>query len=1108
MKAEEMLKELAYGFPHTSFGEVFLQSLAQYLAKTLSVDYVFIGEYIEEELKIRSVAFFANDGLVGPVEYPVVGSLCEYVVEPRFCAFPSRVQQQFPENQALKHFNVDSYVGIPLLSSRQQVLGLIYVMHSQAIDHLEHVETVLTIVAKQAEMEMERSLQEKRLQAQNEALLAANQELARTRQALMEANQRLEMRVSERTSELSASEEELRQSMEQLEETNRALSEQEAFLASIINQTLVGICVVDEQGRFIFVNEGYCKIVGWTQSQLLNKSVKDITYPEDLPENLLLLNTLRQTNKPFAFEKRYVRPDGSLVWCMINVSRVQQGKGYPIRTLAVCQDITARKHSELALLQSEERFHLVSKATNDAIWDWDLITDDIWWNEGFRSMFGYQAADIGKSVDSWYNRIHPEDQKRVIASIHEVIDHGGKQWSEEYRFLKADGSYAYILDRGYALHDAHGKPYRMIGSMLDLTQQKQANEALTNLSAEYQFLADAIPTLVWRTQPDGNADYFNQRWFSYTGQTYEQASRDGWAQALHPEDYERTLQVWQKARSSGEKYQTEYRLQKSDGAYRWFLAQALPLKDEQGTITKWFGTCTDIHDQKEAEAALQLSRQQEREALEKIEHQRHFLHSLFSQVPALISVLKGPDLVYELANESLRKVSGERLQLGKSLLEVYPEMEPALYKVYQHVYESGNRFVGESFPIRMDWENNRTPTIKYFNIVYEPFRNDQGKVEGLISFGYEVTHQVQARQLLEQSEARIRLILESIPHLAWTSPPEKPINYFNKRWYAYTGLTDKQSLDLGWQSVVHPDDLPLAIERRTNGRSKGEPYEVENRYRRAIDGTYRWHLARVVPIHDGQGNIVLWVGTATDIHDQKIAQHTLENTLKELHEKNFELDQFVYKTSHDLRAPLTTIMGLVTILKNEKNEATKANYINLIESRVYKLDTFIKSMLDYSRNTRTATNIEKINIEALLRECIGELEYMRHFERLHIMLQTGETEIYSDVFRLKIIFSNLISNAIKYQDYNKKESRLTIDVQPAGQQVIITFTDNGVGIDQAYQDRIFNMFFRAAEQSEGSGLGLYIVKQAAAVLNGSIQLNSEAGRGTQFIITLPVRTPA
>jgi signal transduction histidine kinase len=248
------------------------------------------------------------------------------------------------------------------------------------------------------------------------------------------------------------------------------------------------------------------------------------------------------------------------------------------------------------------------------------------------------------------------------------------------------------------------------------------------------------------------------------------------------------------------------------------------------------------------------------------------------------------------------------------------------------------------------------------------------------------------------------------------------------------------------------------------------------------------------------------VGTATDIHDQKTTQHRLENTLRELHEKNFELDQFVYKTSHDLRSPLSTILGLVDILKGESDEAAKRQYVDLIANRVHKLDGFIRSMLDYSRNTRTATRREEIGLAALMEECYADLEYMKHFGRLRFTSRVGEGRFCSDVFRLKIIFSNLISNAIKYQDFNKAQSWLDIHVEITAAHAVIHCADNGVGIDPAYQAKIFDMFFRAAEQSDGSGLGLYIVKQAVAVLQGTIGMQSQVGGGTQFTITLPNAT--
>ncbi len=214
------------------------------------------------------------------------------------------------------------------------------------------------------------------------------------------------------------------------------------------------------------------------------------------------------------------------------------------------------------------------------------------------------------------------------------------------------------------------------------------------------------------------------------------------------------------------------------------------------------------------------------------------------------------------------------------------------------------------------------------------------------------------------------------------------------------------------------------------------------------------------------------------------------------------MDQFVYKTSHDLRAPLTTILGLVNLFKEETQEATRLQYVDWIESRVQKMDSFIQSMLAYSRNSRATPTLEKIEWQELLEECLSELSSLPHFNCLKVSWQVVGEALYGDRFRLKIIFSNLISNAIKYQDLSKAESYLLISVSVTPLEVALSFEDNGIGIDPAYQKKIFDMFVRASEQSEGSGLGLYIVKQAVSALQGSLQLESKIGQGTTFRISL------
>jgi two-component system, sensor histidine kinase len=169
------------------------------------------------------------------------------------------------------------------------------------------------------------------------------------------------------------------------------------------------------------------------------------------------------------------------------------------------------------LARTEERYHLLSEATNDTIWDWDLLSDQITWNEGFQTMFGYRSKDIEPGIESWYNRIHPEDRERVVSGIHRVIEHGSKRWSDEYRFRKADGSYAHILDRGYALHDENGQPYRMVGSMLDLTKRKEIENELARREQQLALITDSLPVLISYVDREERYQFANltyESWFN------------------------------------------------------------------------------------------------------------------------------------------------------------------------------------------------------------------------------------------------------------------------------------------------------------------------------------------------------------------------------------------------------------------------------------------------------------------------------------------------------------------------------------------------------------------------------------------------------------------
>lgn len=276
-------------------------------------------------------------------------------------------------------------------------------------------------------------------------------------------------------------------------------------------------------------------------------------------------------------------------------------------------DIRIREQSG-ELYKTKERFELVTKATRDAIWDWDLITNSIWWNEGFKELFGYKEEEILPGIESWYNGIHPEDRDRIINGIHAIIDIGGKQWSDEYRFKRANGSYAIIFDRGYALHDAEGKPYRMVGAMQDITAEKENKEALhrAQVQLEAALSVGLVSTYFWDIKKDlFYADHNLAQLFSVTPEEAKNGlSLQVLVRAIHPDDIERVMQLITRAIDTGEDYAADYRVKNAHGNYHWVAARGKVNYNKEGEPISFPGTLVDITDRKKTEEALAKSEEQ------------------------------------------------------------------------------------------------------------------------------------------------------------------------------------------------------------------------------------------------------------------------------------------------------------------------------------------------------------------------------------------------------------------------------------------------------------------------------------------------------------------
>lgn len=243
--------------------------------------------------------------------------------------------------------------------------------------------------------------------------------------------------------------------------------------------------------------------------------------------------------------------------------------------------------------------------------------------------------------------------------------------------------------------------------------------------------------------------------------------------------------------------------------------------------------------------------------------------------------------------------------------------------------------------------------------------------------------------------------------------------------------------------------------------------------------------------------------------EASMIKHENEITIKniELTRVNTELDRFVYSTSHDLMAPLSSVKGLINLTRLSNDPVEIKTYLVMMEERVESLQKFIRDISDYSRNSRIEMVKTSFSVHSLVRSILENLRFYPNAEKIDITLEIPtDLEIVSDSNRVQIILGNLIANSIKYADLSKDNSFLKISAALLGDQIEFRIVDNGVGIKEEYVHSIFEMFFQATEKSEGSGLGLYIVKQAVEKLSGTIQVSSKYRMGTSFLVSLPLNT--
>ena len=448
--------------------------------------------------------------------------------------------------------------------------------------------------------------------------------------------------------------------------------------------------------------------------------------------------------------------------------------------------------------------------------------------------------------------VHPEDMPHVAEAFGGSIA-SGMPYLIEQRLRRFDGEYRWFDNRGQPLRDENGAILAWYVLLIDIDDRKRAEQAVRANERNLHHQAETFPQMLWSATAEGDIDYCNERLLAYSGLTAETVMNDKWVNLLHPDDRAPTAEIWRGCIASGAPYSVEVRhFHVADQTYRWILTLALPLRDGDGRIVKWYGSCVDIHDRKLAEQALRASERR--------------LAQTIDTIPANV-FSAGTDGSVNYLNARMREWFGraeEKIMASEWVHLTHPEDREGTVDAWLGTVATGApyrrevRFMHNSGQYR--WCDNQA----------RPLRD----AEGTIIAWHGVVNDIHDRKLAEdallESERNLRLTIDTIPTLAWSARADGGADFFNRHYLDYVGLREDELRDWQWIRVIHPDDVAAITATWEQVGASGAGGEAEARVRRH-DGAYRWFSFRAHPLRNDQGEVIKWYGVNVDIDEQKRA---------------------------------------------------------------------------------------------------------------------------------------------------------------------------------------------------------------------------------------------
>ncbi len=844
----------------------------------------------------------------------------------------------------------------------------------------------------------------------------------------------------------------------------------------------------DLDGKYTYVNRKFTNDFSWVypEHQIIGNnsllSVSEYHWPR-------LVKTLEkcfaQLNNVFQVEIDKPRKSGGIITTLWDFICLSDSTGKPSEIQCVGIDISDRKKTEEALKESNTRYEYVSKATSDVIWDWDIETNVIYYGDGFKALFGHEIKKTFNGIASLAKNLHPNDKDGVIINLITTLDGNETHWEYEYRYLKLDGSFAYVLDKALIIRDAKGKALKVVGAMKDITERKTLQELLNKsnrLARIGSWEIDAVKGTVY--------------WSSVTKEIRE-ADPDfepdltmGMHYFKEGNDRDIIKMRVKECIDHGTSWDEELQILTQKGNLKWVrtIGEAEMVN---GKCVKVYGSFQDIDDKKRAEIQVMKLYEEKNTILESIGD-------------GFFTVDKNWIVTYwnQQAEKMLLVPRGE--VVGKGLWEVFPEStDSASYKNYFKAIDTKKVAHFEDFYSSLG---------KWYEISAYPSNN------GLSVYFKDISDRKKAEEAIRLSSELYTMVSKATNDSVWdwdlkknvVSRPGKTLESL----FGY-GPIPPEEVDNFWKTHVHPDDWKRITENRNLLLENTDQNYWEDDYRfLKLDGNFAHVYDRAYIIRDEQKKAVRMIGASQDF--SKLKENEIQ--LKELNEKlqkwtrelsnsNAELEQFAYIASHDLQEPLRMITSFLTLLEKKYGEALDEKgkqYVYYAVDGAKRMRQIILDLLEYSRLGRAAVMLEKVDLNEVVAEIL--ILYRNTIQEMKAVIKINKLPVITaSTAPMRQVFQNLIGNALKYHnsiDGNPPE--VSISCKSTKNHWEFAIKDNGIGIDAQYFEKIFIIFQRLhnKEAYSGTGMGLAIARKIIESMGGKIWVVSEKEKGSTFFFTI------